>query len=644
MSFFNLEQKLFERDVSIPDGTDVVFVSDMFVEDYIGGAELTFEALIESCPLAVFKLHSKDVTMELLEKGFQKHWIFGNFAQMDYKLIPSICANLNYSIIECDYKLCKYRSIAKHEDAERASCNCHNEQNGKLISAFMYAAKSLWWMSEGQMSIYHSLFPFLAEKKNTVLSSVFNDETFAYIKVLRERYKDVERKEYIVCGSSSWIKGTADAVRWCEENGKEYEVVWNLPYHELLEKLAKAEGLVFLPKGDDTCPRLVIEARLLGCKLQLNEHVQHRDEIWFDTDDMFDTEAYLYLSRDRFWNGIKADMSYQPTVSGYTTTFNCISQDYPFEECIASMLGFCDEVVVVDGGSTDGTWERLSDIAANEPRLVIHRQARDWSHPRSAVFDGRQKALARSLCTKDFCWQMDSDEVVHEDDGKRVRDLTRQLPKGVQLLALPVVEYWGSTEKVRFDVNLWKWRLSRNMPGITHGIPRELRRFDTDGELFSTQGSDGCDYIRSDTYERVQFVTFYTADVEQLRQRAFTQPAAREQLEAWFNDVLKQLPVVQHFSWFNITRKVRTYRDFWSRHWCSLFNIKLDDTAENNMFFDRRWSDVSDDEIDALALRLKDETGGWVFHRRIDFNRPTPHLRCGIKQPAMMEQWMRRNS
>ena len=38
------------------------------------------------------------------------------------------------------------------------------------------------------------------------------------------------------------------------------------------------------------------------------------------------------------------------------------------------MLGFCDEVVVVDGGSTDGTWEELHDWALSEPRLKVHKE------------------------------------------------------------------------------------------------------------------------------------------------------------------------------------------------------------------------------------------------------------------------------
>ena len=45
-------------------------------------------------------------------------------------------------------------------------------------------------------------------------------------------------------------------------------------------------------------------------------------------------------------------------ISGYTTVRNCITQKYPFVESILSMINFCDEVVVLDGGSTDGSYEK----------------------------------------------------------------------------------------------------------------------------------------------------------------------------------------------------------------------------------------------------------------------------------------------
>lgn len=626
--------------ISIPENADVVFVSDLFIEDYVGGAELTTQALIDAAPVEIFKVHSKDVTMQILEQGSGKYWIFGNFASLDYNLIPTIVANLKYCVLEYDYKYCKYRSPEKHREAENSDCNCHDDITGKMVSAFYYGATTVWWMSEGQQERYHQLFPFLSEKNNVVLSSVFGDEFFANVKILSEKYKDVERKGWLVLGSTSWIKGADDAEQWCKDQSKDYEVVWNLPYSEVLDKLAKSEGFVYLPKGADTCPRMVIEAKLLGCQLHLNENVQHANELWFNTDDEIDTLSYLYAARERFWNGVKYDAAYNPTISGYVTTKDCIEQNYPYEASIKSMLGFCNEVVVVDGGSTDGTWERLQELSNENEGLVIHKEIRDWDHKRFAVFDGAQKAVARSLCTGQFCWQQDSDEVVHENDYDKIKGIIRNFPGEMDLIALPVVEYWGGEKKVRMDITPWKWRLSRNKPYITHGIPAQLRRYDENGELFSLPGTDGCDYIRNDNYEPIPFGNFYTPDVDAVRKQAFINTQALGSYQNWFNQVVNNIPGVYHYSWFDIKRKINTYKNYWSQHWQSLYNITQEDTAENNMFFNKTWSEVEDKEIDDLAIKLADELGGWIFHSKVDFSRPTPHLSLTVTHPQLILDWI----
>ena len=625
------------RPKKLQPNSDVVFVSDMFVEDYVGGAELTSQAVIDASPFTLEKLHSKDLSVELLAQGKDKYWIFGNFAGMNHELIPSIVANIRYSILEYDYKYCRYRSPEKHLFSEMQKCECHRELSGKMISAFYYGAQSLWWMSEAQQDLYEKLFPFLQEKESIVLSSVFDDTFFSQLAILRQKYENAARSGWVVLGSNSWIKGAQEAEQWCKDNDKEYEVVWGLEYSEVLEKLAAAEGFVYLPQGMDTCPRMVIEAKLLGCELHLNEYVQHKDELWFNTDDSFDTEAYLYAARERFWNSIKQTMGWRAAISGYTTTRNCIEQKYPYTQCIESMLGFADEVIVVDGGSTDGTWEKLQEWAEREDKLKVYLVERDWEHPRHAVFDGAQKAAARKRCTSEFLWQMDCDEVVHENDYAKIGEICRNFPKHADLVSLPVIEYWGGPQKIRVDVNPWKWRLSRNKEYITHGIPLELRLHDDAGNLYAALGTDGCDYVHADTGERIPHASFYTAEVDQARRAAINGSAeALQSYQHWFDNLVEMLPGVHHYGWFDLTRKIKTYKGYWQRHWESLYNISQSDTADNNMFFGKPWKEVSDSDIESLARELSEKMGGWVFHTPVDFNKPTPHVVITRNQPQVM--------
>lgn len=625
---------------SIDQEAQVVFVADMFAEDYEGGAELTTEALIQESPFKVQKLHSKQVTMEHLQSGMDKFWIFGNFAGLNPQLIPSIITNLKYSVLEYDYKYCKYRSPEKHLSAAGMPCDCHNQINGKLVSAFYYGSQGLWWMSEGQLEKYTTLFPFLKEKSNIVLSSVFSKSTLATLRALRDGISASKerRSGWVVLGSDSWIKGASEAEEWCVKNGKEVLKIWNLPYKEALAQLAAAEGFVYLPLGKDTCPRMVIEAKLLGCKLQLNDNVQHKNEEWFATENLEEIEEYLFAAPELFWNGVRNMMDYAPKISGYTTVYNAKSQGYPYEQCIGSMLEFCDEVCVVDGGSSDGSWEALLELAGKNEKIKVKQVLRDWNHPRFAVFDGMQKAEARSMCTGDFCWQMDCDEVVHEDDAPKIIDISKKFPKNVDIVSLPVVEYWGGPSKVRADIMPWKWRLSRNSSNITHGIPSDCRKVDENGFTYAAAG-DGCDMIDKETGERLPHISFYTGDVDNVRRHAVAgHPQALQQYQEWFNRVIEHLPGVYHYSWYDIERKIKLYKNYWTKHWESLAGKKYEDTAESNMMFDVPWSQVTDDMIKSRAAELAEKLGGWIWHSKWDGVQKTHHITINKDQPKIMRE------
>ena len=600
---------------SIPNDCEIVFVSDFFADQLIGGAELTSQALIDSSNFKIHKVNSNLLTKEMINNARSKFWLFGNWSNANANLLIELVKipELKYGILEYDYKYCKYRSPEKHLAAENIECNCGTQQIGKFVEFFYTNASFIWWMSIAQQQKTLKAIPALESVPQSVLSSVF-DENF-WIKI--EKLKNTPKNDkWIILGSDSWIKGTDDAINYCVSNGLKYEVVKGVSPDEFLNKLAGAEGFVYLPKGGDTCPRVVIEAKLLGCKLHLNSNVQHASEDWFNIDDLSLIKYYLYNAREQFWNTVSNLMTWQPSISGYTTVRNCIEMEYPWENTIQSMLGFCDEVVVLDGGSTDGTWERLLELAKNDERIVARQKVRDWTSKRFAVFDGQQKAEARKLCTKEFCWQMDADEVVPAGDGEKVKSLCKNWPQLAELVSLPVVEYWGSSDKVRVDVNPWKWRISKNLPHITHGIPAELRAFDEDGQLYALPGTDGCDYINSETGARINHVTFYSEGPHNARIAALQgNEAALKGYEGWLQNCVNLLPSVKHYSWIDIARKIKTYKGYWQKHWESLYNIKQEDTVENNMFFDLEWKHITDEMIQQKAKELSN-IGGWIFHAK----------------------------
>lgn len=665
----------------IPIDTQVIFVADFFHNEIVGGAELTTAAIMSSSPYKTQTLKVEFLTEELIKANSDKLWIFGNCNSSNFfQLIPKIASTCHYVTCEYDYRFCRFRSLEKHEIDTKTICDCHVTQIGQLMSLLYKKSLMTWFMSEQQRRVFISKFPEL-EHKSCVLSSVFDQATLQKIQKLRENAPK-KREKWIILGSSSWVKGTLSAEKYCTEHQLEYEIVGDygtknvigaLPYNKLLEKLSQSKGLIFTPAGADTCPRLVIEAKLLNCDLILNKNVQHADEEWFSTNNLTEIENYLRHSPARFWDNANKIMSKHMTISGYCTTYNCISQKYPFVECIKSMLEFCDEVCVVDGGSTDGTLNELIWLAygaencdchftmglnaeaclrnkVHEPfefpdewcgikrgKIRVKIKPRDWTSSQSALFDGMQKAEARNMCTGDFCWQLDVDEVVSEEDAKKIRPLCEQLKANAILgVSLPVVEFWGSSkQKVRLDIPPDKPRLSRNDPLVTHGVPLELRATDANGNLYCTGGSDGCDMVWKDTGDRVQFATFVTQDVVNVRMAASHGiEQARSMYEQWFNAQVDSLPGVFHYSWVDIERKIRLYRDFWTRHWEILYHTKYVDNAESNMFFDKPWSEVSDNDISQRARELE-TTGGHVFHRKWD-GKITPWVTVSKQEPSLM--------
>ena len=351
-----------------------VFVSDFFLEDYSGGGELTTDAILRGTKIPVRTIHSHKITREIVDTFKDRHWIFGNFANLSIDMLLYCCKNLDYSVIEYDYKYCKFRLPKKHEVAE-GSCDCENSPNGKLVSIFYNNASTMWFMSESQKNIYCEKFAFLKRKEMMVLSSVFSGETLQEILSLDTSKKD---DTWLIQKSDSWVKGTENAIKHAEENNLKYELFSGLPYKDMLAKFASSKGFIFLPNSHDTCPRTVIEAKLLGCEMILNDEVQHKDEEWFNRapDGILD---YLLSRAPLFWEKVQEAASERipkKIDSKENTHFKIIIPAYNSESWIQNTLDSVRtqaysnyECLLCDDMSTDNTFKFASVFESDKIKL-----------------------------------------------------------------------------------------------------------------------------------------------------------------------------------------------------------------------------------------------------------------------------------
>jgi hypothetical protein len=115
-------------------------------------------------------------------------------------------------------------------------------------------------------------------------------------------------------------------------------------------------------------------------------------------------------------------------VSGFTIVRDGVGLRYPFVESILSVLPLVDEFVVNVGDCSDGTLERVKAI--DSPKLVVLENEWDPEMRHRGEVMAHQTNLALDRCSGDWCFYIQADEVVHEDDHDRISEaMRRYLPK-----------------------------------------------------------------------------------------------------------------------------------------------------------------------------------------------------------------------
>jgi len=145
-----------------------------------------------------------------------------------------------------------------------------------------------------------------------------------------------------------------------------------------------------------------------------------------------------------------------PGISAFVV---CKNEAANIERCLAS-LSWCDEIVVVDSGSTDGTLE----ICASHGCRIVHR---DWT----GYVD--QKAHGLSLCMRDWVLNLDADEEVSPELREEIGGIvSRDARGGVRedgFELLRVVFYLGRWWRKGGWHPEWRLRLARREKVTWHG-------------------------------------------------------------------------------------------------------------------------------------------------------------------------------
>jgi glycosyltransferase involved in cell wall biosynthesis len=135
-------------------------------------------------------------------------------------------------------------------------------------------------------------------------------------------------------------------------------------------------------------------------------------------------------------------------VSGFTFVRNAIRYDYPLRESLLSLMPLCDEVVVAVGRSDDDTLDLVRSL--DDGRLKIVETVWDDALREGGRVLAQQTDIALSHCTGDWCIYLQADEVLHEEDGPKLRaaiDAAHDDPR-VEALLMRYLHFYGSYDHI----------------------------------------------------------------------------------------------------------------------------------------------------------------------------------------------------
>ena len=108
-------------------------------------------------------------------------------------------------------------------------------------------------------------------------------------------------------------------------------------------------------------------------------------------------------------------------VSGFAIARNVIKADYPIGESLKSIAPLCDEIIVAVGNSDDGTREYILGLGIPQLKIIDTIWDDNLREGGRVLADETNKALAATDPHADWCFYIQADECIHEQDLERIK-------------------------------------------------------------------------------------------------------------------------------------------------------------------------------------------------------------------------------
>jgi len=249
----------------------IVFLADFYTDTIRGGAEIVNDILIENLEkrgYLVTKLTTQDLTLEELNHYCNSLFIVGNFVLLDSLLLDRL-ANFKYIIFEHDHKYLKSRNPSNFKDYKAPPQEIINYKFYKNALAVLCQSKVHADVVRKNLNIPNVV---------NLGCSMWADDELEII----SRYANVKKNnKCAVLESGNRIKGTRQAIVYCDEHKMPYNMIHSKDYETFISQLASHSSLAFFSQVLESFCRLVVEARMLGCSLHTNNNNGCTSEEWF---------------------------------------------------------------------------------------------------------------------------------------------------------------------------------------------------------------------------------------------------------------------------------------------------------------------------------------------------------------------------
>lgn len=221
-------------------------------------------------------------------------------------------------------------------------------------------------------------------------------------------------------------------------------------------------------------------------------------------------------------------------LTGVTFAYNAISQDYCLEESVLSLKEFCDEVIVLDAGSTDGTDELIKYFQDRTTRVILCSNE-EWKEQQGKWKLSHFTNKAIDQVNTDWIYYQQADEITHQACYSAIREAIFADANGYLISR---VNLWGSPYS-QLNVPLNRMPCSPQVIRLTKSC---FRAYD-DAENIGCIALD--DYVNEIRMYHMGFVRKRTIHPEKIRHMQ------AEVFQVGVDPKLEGMDVFQPEKWFS---------------------------------------------------------------------------------------------